>query len=103
MTPITRRDFVILQDQMLTALNNLAIELRQAPPSATPANRVSPSLAGYSDDGDGDDEGESEIEFDIRPQRKAKKLVRHRPAAYNTFQVRQFILCIIHGSDTNHT
>jgi hypothetical protein len=102
MTPITRRDFAILQDQMLTAFNNLAIKLQQAPPSTTPANRISPSPTGYSDDGDGDDEGESEVEFDIRPQRKAKKLVRHRPAAYNAFQVSQLLLRVIHGSSPNH-
>ena len=102
MTAITRWDFAILQDHMLTALNNLLIKLQQALPSTTPANHVSPSPTRYSDDGDGDDEGESDVEFDILWQQKAKRLVQHCPVAYNAFQVSQLILRIIHGSNPNH-
>jgi hypothetical protein len=87
MTPITRRDFAILQDQMLAALHNLTINLQQSWPPTKSTGHGSPLPTGLTNDEDGDDEGESEAEFDVRPRRKAKKLVQHRPATYNTFQV----------------
>jgi hypothetical protein len=89
MTPITRRDFAILQDQMLAALNNLTVNLQQPRPPINPTGHGLPLPTGLTDGGDGDDEGESEAEFDVRPRRKTKKQVQHRPAAYNAFQVSQ--------------
>jgi hypothetical protein len=77
---------------LLAAVDKLSSIPPHLPSGATQNGPQNQDSSIHSDAEDGDDESDG---CDIRPRRKAKKLVQHRAASYNNFQVSYAIVVIL--------